>query len=303
MEYRQKSRSRRGRAAANRASDGTAKAVIALIMVAAIVYLISASAIGSWIAEVILAPLFTFFDRAELPENTPTPADISMSPIDQATAVQGITDELTFPAFACYALQMGVYGDYNNANTQAEELRARGAGGYVLEDAGRYRVLAAAYTTQEALAAVRAQLQAESMDSAVYTFSAEQSTLRITATQAQLDAISSAFRALAHLQTDMAAATLAFDQLQQAPAAGREKAAQLIASLNADSAQFLALGEVDHPVLNATRACLHTCNSRLGELADYQVADSVDFSSKMKYTHISIVQAYDTLAQTILQTA
>jgi hypothetical protein len=44
-----------------------------------------------------------------------------------------------------------------NADTQATALQQRGAGGYVMEDGGRYRVLAAAYTAEESLKQVREQ--------------------------------------------------------------------------------------------------------------------------------------------------
>lgn len=71
MEYRRKRRasSRRkasGRAAARRSSSTSSdagRAIVSLLMVGAIVYLVSASAAGTWIAENVMAPMISAFQE------------------------------------------------------------------------------------------------------------------------------------------------------------------------------------------------------------------------------------------------
>lgn len=60
MEYRRKRKRRRS---SSSTGSGTAKAITVLAAVAVLVYLISASAAGTWIAERVLAPAFTWFDE------------------------------------------------------------------------------------------------------------------------------------------------------------------------------------------------------------------------------------------------
>ena len=199
----------------------------------------------------------------------------------------------------CFALQMGVFSTEANADSEAEKLQNRGAGGYVMEDAGKYRVLAAAYTQRESLDQVREQLKAEGLDSALYTFLAPMSTLRVTATEAQLERIKDGFTALNSLQKEMAEASLAFDKDQRKPEEGKATAAALLTELKAAKDVFLAEDTGSNSVLSAMEACFTKYEDALTELSNYETESFVDFSSKMKYTHLYIAHAYATLAQQV----
>ncbi len=299
MEYRRRKSRRRSQPAS---TGGTAKAILALAVIAAIVYVVSASAVGAWVAEKVIAPAFAAFDSLVQGSAPAAPAGIeTKAPVQQGgvSAAQAVTGDVQIPAMECFALQMGVFSTRENAQTEAENLRQRGAGGYVLEDAGKYRVLAAAYAGQESLKQVREQLKAEGMDSASYVFSAPNNTLRVTATQEQLDEVAAGFEALSVLLNDMAAATLQFDQQQMTEEQGRQSAAKLLEQLQAAQTRFAKLAAVENPVLEAASACYAECETALKELQAYTAQSSLDFSSKMKYTHICIVHAYAKLADQV----
>lgn len=298
MEYRRRRRKRRFAAAGG---SGTARAIAALLIVAAVVYLISASAAGTWIAQNVMAPAFAAFDnmiQRTASVNTPDAAETS-TPRTSAGNEKTVTGDVELPAMECFVLQMGAYSDKNNADAQAQALQQRGAGGYVMEDAGRYRVLAAAYESQESLKQVRDQLTAEGLESASYTFNAPGSTLRVTATQSQLDGIASSFEALNTLQQDMAAAVVTFDQQQLSADKGRETANALLSRLQTANEAFLASVGEENPVLQATQECFAEYDEAISALAAYNSQSFVDFSAKMKYTHICMAHAYATLAQEI----
>lgn len=300
MEYRRRRRKRRFAAAGG--GNGTARAIAALLVVAAVVYLISASAAGTWIAQNVMAPAFAAFDnmiQRTASAKTPDAAQTSSTPRTSAGNEKSVTGDVELPAMECFALQMGVYSDKNNADTQAQALQQRGAGGYVMEDAGRYRVLAAAYETPESLKQVRDQLTAEGLESASYTFSAPGSTLRVTATQSQLDGIASSFETLNTLQQEMASAVLVFDQQKLSADKGRETANELLKKLQTANEAFLASDGEDNPVLQATQECFTKYDEAISALAAYNSQSYVDFSAKMKYTHICMAHAYATLAQEI----
>lgn len=302
MEYR---RRRSGRRRPQGQGGGAAKAVVALMVVAVLVYLVSASAVGTWIAENVFAPAFATIDgwiqgtpKTPLPDTTGVTGG---SPTAQPSVSLGnpVTGEVQLPAMECYALQMGVYGDEKNAETQAALLKERGAGGYVMEDQGRYRVLAAAYLEQASLKQVRDQLTGEGLESAAYVFSAPNSTLRVTAAQEQLDGLNAGFAALTKLQKDMADVSLAFDQQQQSVETGRAAVSSLLNELREAKDAFSLVASEENPVLQATRDCFSAYETALNDLAGDGSQSFVDFSSKMKYTHICMVHAYATLAQKI----
>lgn len=301
MEYRRrKSSRRRSRASGSGVSGGMAKAIVALIIIAAIVYIVSASKLGTWFAEKVIAPAFSAFDNFILgQDNTTDEATLDLTQSSDTSGEKSVTGEVVVPEVECFALQMGVYSDESNANREADTLKQRGAGGYVMEDDGRYRVLAAVYNAKESLTAVREQLQAEGFESAMYTFLAPNSVLRVTATQEQIDGLIAGFNALTKLIEDMGEAAISFDQNNLTPAQGRETASGILADFKEGSAPFLKVAEQNNPIISAAKTCYNTCESALSELADYNTESAVDFSSKMKYTHISIVHAYAKLAEQV----
>lgn len=301
MEFR---RRRRRRHYAAPEGGGAGKAILALIVIAAVVYLVSASAAGTWVAQNVVAPVFAWVDdqlkgapAAATPGGT---VNLPEQPQGSSEASgDTVTAEVELPAMECFALQMGVYSTETNAQTEAETLQKRGAGGYVMEDAGKYRVLAAAYTQRESLDQVREQLKTEGLDSALYTFLAPMSTLRVTATEAQLARIKDGFAALNSLQIKMAEASLTFDKEQQKPADGKTKASELLTELKTAKDVFLAGDTGSNPVLSAMEECFNKYEDALNELSSYGTESFVDFSSKMKYTHLYIAHAYATLAQQV----
>lgn len=292
MEYRRKRKRRRS---STSTGSGTAKAITVLAAVAVLVYLISASAAGTWIAERVLAPAFTWFDelvtRAAKPKE-PLEKGKTPQPTGSSLQASSVTGEIKLPSIECFALQMGVYSDKNNASSQAQLLQQRGAGGYVMEDSGRYRVLAAAYADEASLKQVRTQLTAEGLESASYTFSAPESILRVTASKAQLDGISEGFAALKGLQEEMGTASLAFDQKQAGIAEGKAAVNALLAKLREANDAFVAVADSENYVLDAAKTCFAEYDRVLSSLSEYETDRFVDFSSKMKYTHLSMTHAY-----------
>ncbi|MDL2217059.1 SPOR domain-containing protein [Christensenellaceae bacterium OttesenSCG-928-M15] len=315
MEYRRRKRRRSVRAGNRNVSAGGAgaKVAVVLLLAAVVVYLISASALGTWIAQNVFAPVFEKIDgwfsapaptpgATLLPEGSPS---ITMNPAnsDMPANAQTVTNDIDFPSMECYAVQMGVFSDRNNAEQQAQTLMQRGAGGYIMEDGGRYRVLAAAYSSEESLRQVRSQLENDGMESASYTFLAQGSTLRITAYEAQLSAIQNGFLALKGIQQDVLSVSLAFDQEQQAPAAGRERAGGLLKELRDAKATFEETAGTDNGVLRAVSECFSAYEEALQALNAYQSENFVDFSSKIKYTNISMMHSYYVLSEKIMELA
>ena len=107
---------------------------------------------------VILAGLASRLDTRNAikadPVLQPTPTPVSRS-YDETPD----TREFILPAGTWYTLQTGIYTDEAAARQKAEEFSNRGAPGFVLQDGDRYRVLIAAYATQDDADTVRALMQ------------------------------------------------------------------------------------------------------------------------------------------------
>ena len=131
MEYRKRNRSRiRRRSSAQPAPSGAGRVITALLIIGAIVYIVSASAAGTWIAKNIIAPIF---DMLASNKPTTTDADISgnnedvivLSGDETAEPASAASDELSLPALNCYALQMGAFSEIANAQSEAARSPAR----------------------------------------------------------------------------------------------------------------------------------------------------------------------------------
>ena len=306
MEYTRRRRKRRH--IVRRSSNGGGRVFAALLVAGAVIYLVSASAAGTWIAQNVMAPVFQAVDGVVAGfSSTPAPQPIVQTPDQQITVppsagVDTVAAEVEVPAISCFALQMGVYSSQQNAQIQAADLQKRCAGGYVMEDAGRYRVLAAAYEDEQSLKQVREQLLTEGMESASYVLSTQGTHLRVSATQEQIDGIKAGFEALYTLQQGIGRAALVFDQQQQTVEDGRAAAKEMLQQIQAAQTAFAAIDAGDSPVLSTLSNCLNTCTGAVEELSGYQTQSTVDFSSKMKYTQLYIADAYAKLDQAISTT-
>ncbi len=290
MEY---ARRRRRRARAGR--GGAGKVIVVLLLLAAVVYLISASAVGTWLAENVVAPLFQGESSGAAAEPTLTPEAVTE---DVNAAVSSA--EVEVPAIECFALQMGSYQSEVNADAQAREIRGRGAGGFVLKDGERYRVLAAGYESDEDLQTVRAQLLKEGMDSTGYTISAPESLLKVTATDAQRAAIAGAFRALWTFQRGLGEEALAFDREQQSVAAGKAAVDALRDALQKAQAAFDDEVSDTGEVLDGVRGCFLVM---LRETDALDESDAVAFSAALKRAHLCAAAAYAELGNTVSECA
>ena len=161
MEYRRrkKSGSMRSRPRSRAQSSSSAGGmIVSLILIAGIVYIIVTSNAGEWVAREVMAPLFSAVssigDKANdapsgLNNGSSTAGGINLS-TGESTAAESANAVL--PALNCYMLQMGVYSSHENAQKEAERLRALGAAGYIFADSSsgetRYRVMASGYDSE-----------------------------------------------------------------------------------------------------------------------------------------------------------
>ena len=200
MEYRRRRRRPYG---ARRQRGTLLGAVLCVLLVsAAVVYLVGLSDAGSWIAAHVVAPVFRTLgvggggDGGE----------------DADAAAQSASRLLELPQLRCYALQMGVYASETNAENQSVALQAAGAGGYILQEGDRYRVLAAAYTSEEDLQTVRAQLEQEGLESASHVIESLPCRLVVTGTDAQAQALTDVLDGLIALSDQLSELAVAFDR-------------------------------------------------------------------------------------------
>ncbi|OQB24694.1 MAG: Sporulation related domain protein [Firmicutes bacterium ADurb.Bin182] len=293
MEYRR----RRSRRRSN-TGGGAGRVVAVLLIAAAVIYIVSASAAGTWIAKNIMAPLFTAIDNLgkkseETPPQTTPAAEVTIPGDTNAKAEQVI-----LPGIDSYMLQMGVFSSMENAKAQADELKARGAGGYIIEDAGKYRVIASCYKDRNSLQTVRDQLAKDGLDTAVYELHAPETPFEVTAGEDQLARVKAGFRGLSEAQAKMNDFVILFDKEQQTPEQGRTAAGEILSELRS-AGEYILASKADGAVLGLVKKCYEKYIASLEELEKYDTESFIDFSSQMKYTHLDITYEYAELVKEV----
>lgn len=105
-----------------------------------------------------------------------------------------ITREVTLPAESWYAIQTGVFSTKDAAEQKADVYTQRGAPGVVIQDEAKWRVFIASYATEGDAAAVRTRLNSnQKVDTYLYAWVCPEVNLRLTGSEAQLDAVEAGF--------------------------------------------------------------------------------------------------------------
>ncbi|MBQ3200892.1 MAG: SPOR domain-containing protein [Clostridia bacterium] len=315
MEYRRKRKPNRrksisGRSGAFRSgakqSSETARTFLSLLMVGGIVYFVSASAAGTWIAENMIAPMISAVSQKHGDGEDSQASDTqSLSAAVDLTAnsnANAISAEVSLPALDCYMLQMGVYSSEENAKAQADLLKAQGAGGYIIPDTAsgelRYRVMASGYDNAESAKSVKTRLTEEGVDCTVHTLSAAGAAFRVTADETHLAGIESGFGALKAAESALGDAAIRFDKEALPVEEGMLLASSILSSLDADMASLLSLDASD-PALSGLLSAYRDTKAALQTLTEGAYENRIAFSSQLKYTHLYSAHRYAQLISSL----
>lgn len=275
------------------------RTMTALLMLGLAVYLITASAAGRWLSEKVMAPAFSAL--SELPLFTGGGLDSLESqaaePSGDALSVSlssgggSFTSTLDVPSISCFALQMGAFSSKDNADRLSEEIRGKGAGGYVYSDGSVYRVLASCYQSEGEARTVKERLISEGADCAVYAMAAPAVTFSITADRQQTEQLKQGFSALHQAQGALCQACIDFDSKGMTAGEGAALISSIHDELSASCSPLSAFRDVS-PAISSLVQCCDKCLRSLSLLADKMDASAAAFSSGMKYALLELSSTY-----------
>lgn len=177
-----------------------------------IVYLISASAAGTWVAKNWIAPIFKEkVNDVDWNSTIKTPAPAVASP-DTTAMPADRQVSFTAPVYICYGLQIGVYENTEHALAQSVALQKIGAAGYILPDGNRYRVLAAGYPDEASVKSVADQLLQEGIESRTYVIKSGSRKLTVSASEDVAAAMETAVQGMTVLLEHFYNQTISLDK-------------------------------------------------------------------------------------------
>jgi cell division septation protein DedD len=193
MATRRRRRSRRPAQSSNRA----ATVFLLIVLIGVMIWFAAVGNIGKFIAERIIAPLSgrTPPVTGTSPVTTQSLAPASASPgVTDASAAVRVSGSVEMQGFGVYCVQWGAFSAQENAELAASGCRSRGAAAYIYKDGDLYRVLGDAFLVRDEAAAARDVYTAfYKMDAFVYEMAIPAVSLKVVATQPQIDAMQRAF--------------------------------------------------------------------------------------------------------------
>lgn len=249
----------------------------------AVIALISLSSLGAWLSTKVFAPLFSTAAPSSAAQ-AKTTLGASETLQEQNPAARSIS----IPAVNCYALQMGVFSNPENAENQSAELMRLGAAGYIRMEDSQYRVLAAGYTSEEDLKSVREQLAADGLDSASYPIKSAACRLAVTGTEDEVSACQAAADALVSLLASLAELPISFDRDKATVEAGlaQLRAIYELAKQNRDA--LAAAQDGGDPVAEALLVCFDNSISQMSDILANEEIARVALSASLKRLYLAL---------------
>lgn len=288
MEYRKRTRRRNKRRTSGAGEGAGGKLLLTLLLLGGAVYLLSASAAGTWVAQNVMAPIFEAF----------TPKDDINAPVLSTESSGDPRDsaEVRLSGMKMYLLQMGVFSKEDNALETASAYKKRGAGGYVMKDGDSYRVMASAYSTKDDAKTVRDRLKTEGVESAVHEIALDEISFSVTADTGSREAVSQAFSCLSGSILKMTELSQEFDRESCTVSDGVGKLKSIADDIKEKRDALSKTGASDDVIKSVLR-CFDEYVNAVDAAMSYGGDNTVEFTSELKYTLIEMIDKYAVLIE------
>ena len=216
MEYRRRRTAAKRR---DRSGSGALRALVLVLMFGAAAYLLLGTGVGKKLKEGYALSLIGSCIGENAPENsgrpdTGTPLPLLTTPEPSASpapAAEGSSAEVSLPGIEIHMLQLGIYSSEEEMGGLAQQIRVRGGAGYVYNDGGSLRLIISSYSDAAQAESVKQSLALEGVECSVFTVSREGVELLVTADEARLVPIRTAFFAAFDAVTQLDELALDYD--------------------------------------------------------------------------------------------
>lgn len=301
MEYRRRKSTRRR----TESAGGGLRAFILLLIFGATAYLILGTGLGKRMKEGYAMSLLDSCMGRSGSASANNEVIGTSNPLVNATlqapsitaAPTGETVEISMPAIDVYMIQMGFYKTETECAPAAAELKAMGAAGYVYNDNGDLRLIAAAFSDEASAQSVKERVSAEGHDCIVYHIARNGVDLLITADAEKMLPIRTAFTLAEDAITQLDELSIDFDAESRSVEYGLEVLSEL--RTNVDNAMT---GIADSAEQSEMLKLVLTYYSELDSYikqASANSADRVSFASSLKELRIRSALRYALLLQEI----
>lgn len=261
------------------------KTILILLLTGGIIYMFSASFLGTYLAENFVAPIFEAFKK------DPSDSDDGSLAVSLSTDKNAVVSDVTLPGTTLYALQMGIYASPDNAQKQSAELKSKGAAGYILSDDDKFRVLSAGYNSQDDAKSVKDRLTEGGTDCAVFTLSCDSHAFKISTDKSSTDSLATAFSSFKTALDSLSDAILNFDKDTKSISECQKECTAILETFKGD--MEIITNNSDIPTaLEGMLSCYDIYCTQLSALSSSEHSEKSTFSSAMKYAQLCLADEY-----------
>jgi hypothetical protein len=233
----------------------------------------------SWAIALVLTMLCVYLIALGQVERAP---EASIASDDGSPRV---TKELSFEPLAVYSVCFGEFPTAEEARIEAARYVQRGAAGYVHEEGGVFRMLAAGYPVEADAKRVAENLsQSEDLTCTVFPRSASRVRLRITATEKQIETLTASEAELRRYAAELAEIALQLDRSEIDPDAARTLIAVTASRLDEMLRNLRAIpGASENAVCSGLFSLTEQLRASLFVLSSENSRTALSLSGKIKY--------------------
>ena len=164
--------------------------ILCLCIIASAIWAATSDVAGGYISEKIFKPLFSKTeDLTTAPTTESTPVVIDDSSQSSSNMV---TVKLDYNARTIYAVQIGAFSSYENAQSGAKDALVYGGAGYIITTDGFHKLYTSAYLNESDAQLYKTSLLSQGVDACISQIEIDGVQLDITASQEQIDVINGA---------------------------------------------------------------------------------------------------------------
>ena len=269
--------------------------ILCLCIVAAAIWAATSDSAGGYISEKFFKPLFSKTENlTSAPAASSTPA-VSEN-ISNSNAGM-ITVQLDYSARTIYAIQIGAFSSYENAKAGAKDAIVYGAAGYIITKDGFHKLYTSAYTNEGDAQSKKTQLLAQGIDACMARIEIDGVQLNITATQDQIDTISSAHNTWINSGISLFELSDKLEKKQVNTAKAITTAKSIHAEIQTDLIELNKYKDMNNVTQNLYEQ-LELCDTQLSSFLSASLSDA-EVSSSIKYLMMDFIYRFGQYANEI----
>ena len=206
------------------------------------------------------------------------------------SALEAVSDIVRLAAQDYYAIQFGVYENKQAAEEKALAYVERGAAGYIWQEEGKCRVLAAVYTSLGDAQTIKERLKSQGIDTYVLTIRQPALEMRVSASETQRALLGEIFAFLQRAVREIGDISMALDKQTMSAQEAGERMTSLCEEANAYSRRTgTELGDDSLGVIRGIRALLDTISEKCGDISAQNLQEELAMTAKIKYNYLEVL--------------